>query len=216
MFPGTCEQLNKNQHDYIADFLLLQVVMLACVQSCWRNIHVDGVYIDCFTIDPLTYDLPHRGVLCFDYFSYDVPALPDFDVFARTQTLRSELFRIKRPPLWIMCDGTPPVLPPEVIAPPSSTSKGACACARSICCVLAQLIHDCMHACVARKLGTLHPALLHVVIVCTLRGLGTYREHLLFTMPCHAMSCYVISCQHLAACCCTRPADEPCEKLLVK
>lgn len=82
----------------------------SALQSCWRNIHLDGIFLDCFTIDPLTYDLPNRGVLVLDYVSYDVPTIAHADLFARLQTLRSEVFRIKRPPLWVMTGDTPPAL----------------------------------------------------------------------------------------------------------
>ena len=79
-------------------------------QTCWRNIHLDGIFLDCFTIDPLVYNLPNRGVLSLDYVSYDVPTTAHADLFARLQTLRSEVFRIKRPPLWVMTGDTPPAL----------------------------------------------------------------------------------------------------------
>lgn len=69
--------------------------------------------MDSFSIDPLTYDLPRRGVLCLDYVSYDTPSIAHADLFARTQSLRAELFRVKRPAAWIMTDGLPPALPSE-------------------------------------------------------------------------------------------------------
>lgn len=110
---GFCMPSSEIQPDKHELIYLTSVIFPSLLQSCWRNIYLDGMFLDCFAINPLTYDLPHRGVLCLDYVTYDVPSIPHADLFARTQTLRAEVFRIKRPALWIMSDETPPVLSSE-------------------------------------------------------------------------------------------------------
>lgn len=70
--------------------------------------YLDDAFVDCFSIDPLLHDLPHRGVLRFDYVSYDVPNIAHADLYARLQTLRQRLFRLKRPSAGVMAGHTPP------------------------------------------------------------------------------------------------------------
>jgi hypothetical protein len=77
------------------------------VQSCWRNIHLDNEFVDCFSIDPLRFDLPRRGVLCFDYVSYDFPIIAHADLLARVPSPRQALFHLKRPSAAVMAGQTP-------------------------------------------------------------------------------------------------------------
>jgi hypothetical protein len=65
------------------------------LQACWRNIQINGCFLDAFTLDPILFDLPRGGILQLDFVSYDVPALEHADLASCISIPRAAIFRVK-------------------------------------------------------------------------------------------------------------------------
>jgi hypothetical protein len=81
--------------------------MFGFVQACWRNVYLNGQFLDPFSMNPFLYDLPRAGILTLDFVSYNLPTFKHADLLSKLICPRASTFRSKPPARVVPATGLP-------------------------------------------------------------------------------------------------------------